>query len=225
MTGQEVYEVLLDRGVNRLFHANSVRTSISQLRLGGLASRQKVEQSQLPQTIQISDNLDRSLGIWGDVFLDTVDIHHHISDRNKYGPVLFEMNVEILLNLPAASSVLITRSNPTNWQPTTPDSERYFLDQPSLNTGLRVGEFGHMLVIRTPTGVIPFSDHLQRIVLDEPRLATGESNEHIAAKAALAAAAQHGNVRVNVVRRHCSPCRCTSSYAKKITRIPWFFTE
>jgi hypothetical protein len=222
MTGQEIYEALVARGITRIFHANSVKTSVSQLRLGGLVSRQRVEHARLPQTNQYTDDLDRELGIWNDIFLDTVDIHSHISDRNKYGPVLFEMSVEMLRNLPAPSRVLITRSNPSKWQVGASEANCYFLNKSELDKGFVVGNFDHMLVIRTPNGLIPFANFLQRITLDEPRL-NGESAEHVTAKAALLGAAATNGIQVNIVRRNCTNCSCITSYAEKNTRIPWFF--
>jgi hypothetical protein len=223
MTAQEIYEALVARGVTRIFHANSVKTSVSQLRLGGLASRQRVEHTGLPQTNQYTDNLDRQLGIWNDIFLDTVDIHSQISDRNKYGPVLLEMSVEMLRNLPASSRVLITRSNPSKWQVGASEADCYFLHKSELDKGFVVGNFDHMLVIRTPTGLIPFANFLQRITLDEPRLINGESSEHVTGKAALLSAAATNDIQVNIVRRNCTNCSCITSYAEKNTRIPWFF--
>jgi len=223
MTGQEIYEVLVAKGVTRIFHANSVKTSVSQLRLGGLASRQRVERNQLPQTNQYTDYLDRSLGIWNDIFLDTVNIHSQISDRNKYGPVLFEMSVEMLRNLPAPSRVLVTRSNPSKWQVGASEADCYFLSKSELGKGFGVGNFDHMLVIRTPNGLIPFANFLQRITLDEPRLINGESAEYVTAKAALLGAAAINGIQVSIVRRNCTYCSCITSYAEKITRIPWFF--
>lgn len=215
MTGQEAYSVLVARGVTRLFHANSVTTSVSQLHLGGLASRQKVEQSQLPQTDQYTDATDRSFGVWNDVFLDTVDIHARASRRNQYGPVLFELNVAILLNLPNQSIVLMIRSNPSKWMAHTPDEDRYFVTPAQLSSGLEIGNFDHMLLIRTPSGIIPISNHLKTLTLDEPRLNTGESEEYIAAKNALSTAAHTVGVQVNIARRNCaSSCRCTTNYAE-----------
>lgn len=217
MTGQEVFDVLSARGVTKLFHANSIPTSVSQLRLGGLASRQKVEQSQLPQTCQYTDNSDQNLGVWNDIFLDTVDIHARISSRNQYGPVLFEIDIAILLALPNPSSILVTRSNPSKWSINTSNEDRYFLNSEQLSFGLQIGNFDHMLLIRTPVGLVPFANQLQKIVLDEPRLSTGESKEHITGKDVLLTAACGSGVQVDIIRRHCiSTCHCISSYTPDI---------
>ncbi len=224
MTGQEVYSILVARGVTRLYHANSVKTSLSQLRLGGLASRQAVEQAGLPQTKQITDEGDQKFGIWGDVFVDMVDIHARISDRNKYGPVQFTLNVEVLTSLPENARVLVTRSNPSKWADVNCDEQRYFLNAVALAGGLTIGNLDQMLVIRTDNGFVPFGCYLQTIVLDEPRLAAGESPEFQAAAKALANAATASSFPVDVVRRSCSPCKCLTSYTEPKSRIPWFYS-
>jgi hypothetical protein len=223
MTGNEVYDILVERGVTHLHHANSVRTSLSQLRLGGLASRALVESNKLAQTSQITDTEDREYGIWGDVFVDTVDIHKRISNRNMYGPVLFVVNVDVLRALPQTARVLVTRSNPTKWGNTKTDAERYFLTAAELNKGLNVGNFDQMLVIRTTEGIVPFTHHLEEIVLDEPRLAFGTSPEFDEAASALANAVATLGLNVRINRRSCAPCNCIRSYGEKASRIPWFF--
>lgn len=223
MTGQEVYDTLVARGVRHLHHANSVRTSLSQLRLGGLASRRAVDVHRLPQTSQITDDLDRKYGIWGDIFMDTVDIHERASDRNKYGPVLFVLNVEMLRNLSPSARVLITRVNPSKWGQTSTDAERYFLTSADLKGGLSIGDFNQMLVIRTDNGILPFMTYLEAIVLDEPRLTSGQSAEFLAAADALNTSAAAAGLQIRVTQRLCHPCGCISSYAKKESRIPWFY--
>jgi hypothetical protein len=223
MTGGEIYDILAARGVMHLHHANSVKTSLSQLRLGGLASRALVERQNLPQTIQFTDAVDREYGIWGDVFVDTVDIHRRISNRNKDGPVLFVLNVRVLCALPPTARVLVTRLNPSKWTDNCSDAERYFLTAAELKNGFSVGDFDQMLVIRTAEAIVPFTQYLEEIVLDEPKLMVGTSPEFDAAAYALSNALAALNLQVPVNRRACAPCNCIASYAEAGTRIPWFF--
>ncbi len=226
MTGQEVYEVLMERGGNKLFHANSVRTSLSLLQLGGLASRGLVSDRCLPQTSQISDTQDREYGIWYDSFLDTYDIHSALSRRNHYGPVLFVMTAELLLRLPAETRVLVTRCNPTKWAGLA-DDQRYFLTRHELAAGLQVGHFDHMITMRSPDGIVPFAGTVERIILDEPRLkAPDVGEEFVVAREAISAAAAQAGIRVEVERRICSWCNCTIEYQdpNKPKRIGYFFT-
>ncbi|MDO9069030.1 MAG: hypothetical protein Q7W05_11315, partial [Deltaproteobacteria bacterium] len=105
MTGQEVHLFLAAGGINYLHHANSVKTSNSIIRLGALASRGAVEKNELPQSWQYSDAADKKYGIWNDVFLDAPDFHRRISNPNQYGPVTFELGIDVLLSLPQGSRV------------------------------------------------------------------------------------------------------------------------
>jgi hypothetical protein len=82
MNGRDVYRVLQAKGVNTLHHANSVTTSCTFLRIGGLASRGYVEDRHLAQTPQYSDDGDKQLGLWYHVFTDGVDIHARARRRN-----------------------------------------------------------------------------------------------------------------------------------------------
>lgn len=226
MTGQDVYELLKERGVDKLYHANSVKTSLSLLKLGGLASRGAVTDNRLPQTSQISDDKDRQHGIWHDSFLDTYDIHRALKRRNFYGPVLFVMTAELLLRLPAGATVLVTRCNPTKWDE-LPEAQRYFMTKHDLDTGLRVGHFDHMITIRSPNGVVPFAGTVERILLDEPRLeAPAVSQEHVYARDAISAAAARAGLQVQVERRICDICNCTTDYqdSNKPKRIGYFFS-
>ena len=146
-----------------------------------------------------------------------------MSNRNKYGPVLFAMNVDVLRALPQTARVLITRSNPTKWANTKTDAERYFLTAAELKKGLSIGNFDQMLVIRTTEGIVPFTHHLEEIILDEPRLTSGTSPEFDEAANALANAVATLGLNVQINRRSCAPCNCISSYGEKASRIPWFF--
>jgi len=224
MTGQEVYDILVAQGVMSLHHANSVGTSISLLKLGGLASRQVVEQAGLPQTGQYTDDIDRKFDIWGCVFLDTFDIHARISNRNQYGPVLFTLSVEVLRGLPAAAQVLVTRKNPSKWLETDSDVQRCFLSAAEMREGFSVGTFDQMLVIRTNDRFVPFGQYLQTITLDEPLLTKGEGPEFRAAADALDNAALASGLQVKVMRRSCWSCKCTTTYASNSALIPRFYS-
>ncbi len=226
MTGQEVYGVLKGRGGDKIYHANSVKTSLSLLKLGGLASRGTVKAHKLPQTSQISDEKDKEYGIWNDSFLDTHDIHSALKCRNFYGPVLFVMAVELLLGLPAGTTVLVTRCNPTKWDGLT-DDQRYFLTIQDLAAGLKVGYFDHMITIRSPNGIIPFAGTVERIVLDEPRLsAPNVGQEYVVARNAISAVAAQAGIQVQVERRTCVCCNCTTQYQdpNRPKRVGYFFT-
>jgi len=224
MTGAEVYEILVNRGIAQLYHANSVRTSISMLKLQGIASRQLVAQKQLPQSIQFSDDADKRVGVWNDIFFDTVDIHSRASNRNKYGPVAFVMDIAFLKSLPADSQVLVTRLNPSKWEE-APNVQRYFSNTKELSAGLEVGNFDQMITIRTRGGLVPFGNFLRSLILDEPRLTAGIGPEFQSASTALASAANTNNFPLSIQRRTCFSCKCLKSYAEKESRIPFFYSK
>lgn len=225
MTGEEVYHVYKSKAKygNMLYHANSVKTSTSLLHLGGLASRGAVADQNLPQTSQISDNDDRKYNIWYDTFIDTFDIHSALKRRNHYGPVQFVLNSELLLNLPENSSVLVTRCNPTKWANCPSVDQRYFSTLNDLKSGWIIGHFDHMITISSPSGIVPFSGALEKIILDEPRLPTPQvGHEYNYAEQSLSA---KNNLNIPIQRRQCAAsCTCTRDYQDKSTRIPYFFS-
>src|SRR5262249_31053012 len=141
MNGRDVYRVLQAKGVYTLHHANSVTTSCTFLRIGGLASRGYVEDSHLAQTPQYSDDADKRLGLWYHVFTDGVDIHARGSIRNNYGPVLFMLPLTILQQLPPGTDVLVTRKNPARWQSGESAADRYFTSPQEFDDGYNYGDF------------------------------------------------------------------------------------
>ncbi|MEN5202576.1 hypothetical protein ABE525_25455 [Pseudomonas wadenswilerensis] len=206
MTGNEVYEVLIRRGVSYLHHANSLITSTSLLNLGGLASRELVEARNLPQTYQYTDQSDKNLGVWGDIFLDTVDIHKRASRRNNYGPILFVVNAEILK---LATNVLITKSNPSKWNTQTPHATRYFTSTDELEEGLAIGEFDQMLTLRTSNGLLPLAGLLEYILVDDPIQGPQPGPEFTQAQNTLMQLTD-----TPIIRRECQPwCKCSSGYS------------
>ena len=70
MTNADIKQVLLDHNVHHLYHTNTVETSLSFLKNGGLLSRGLCEEMGLPQTPQITDDTDRRDGIYFDIFLN-----------------------------------------------------------------------------------------------------------------------------------------------------------
>lgn len=206
MTGDDVYKILKQRGVSHLHHANSLSTSISFLQLNGLASRELVEASGLSQTTQYTDGSDKVLGVWGDIFLDTIDIHKRASRQNHYGPILFVVKLEILKTIEVVS---ITKSNPSKWGTYTPDKDRYFTTVSELEQGLVIGDFGQMLTLKTPSGLVKFNNHLESILIDDPIL-----GEHPSEHFTNAASEISKRTSTSIYRRQCSPwCKCTNNYS------------
>lgn len=215
MNGADVLSVLMAKGIDSLHHANSVTTSLAFLRLGGLASRQRVEAVRFPQTAQYTDALDRNCGIWNDVFTDSVDIHARVRDRNKYGPVLFVLDARTLLALPPGIEVWVTKSNPSKWSGGQAVEDCYFMNAKELRTGLTKGTFDQIVTFRVADGLLPFGAHLRQIVLDDPQMRQANGKDSFAvARDALQDAARAGRFATPVTRRECEmDCKCRPRYA------------
>lgn len=219
MQAAEVYAVLRQIGAIQLHHANTVTTSCTFLEQGGLASRGFVEDRHLSQTAQpASDEIDKRDGIWHDVFLDHVDIHYRagrVKGPNHYGPVLFILNLDILLGLPNGSDVRVTKSNPVHWFNGQPEVDRWFQTPEELAANLVFGNFDKMLVIRTPSTMIPFPDKRAQIALDDPKkkVSCGE-DAYTRAFQRLMTAAAAGNVELTIAPHECrNDCTCLDKYA------------
>src|SRR5687768_18349840 len=139
MTPKEVHDVLAKIGAKYLHHANTVTTSCTFLEHGALLSRGYVEDHGFKQTPQESDALDKKFGIWDRVFLDHVDIHYRGGRRkgpNQYGPVLFVLDLTVLLQLPKGTEVGVTKTNPIHWRGNQKDADRWYLTPAELTNNI-----------------------------------------------------------------------------------------
>jgi len=219
MEGTEVFGVLKGIRATHVHHANSVTTSCTFLEKGGLASRGFVQDHGLKQTPQpSSDEIDQKYDIWHRVFVDHVDIHDRAGQKkgpNHYGPVLFVLDLDVLLHLPADSEVLVTKKNPVHWQDGEPDGARWFRSAEELAKNIKFGNFDKMLVIQTPSGMLDFPGRSACIILDDPqRKVSSGQDAYTYAEARLKKAAKAGGVQVSVARRTCRDgCTCVEKYA------------
>lgn len=212
MKGADVYRVLQNNRVTHLHHANTVTTSCSFLQCGGLASRGFVEKRGLTQTSQYTDEADKKYGIWNDIFMDGVDIHTRASRRNLYGPVLFLLPADVLMRLPKGTEVIVTRKNPAKWSDGEQDSERYFQTLSELEAGYRYGNFGQHVIVRGPSGILPFDAQIE-ILLDDPQreLKNGKDAYSSAKKKLVAAVSSH---ELKIDKRECSTvCKWVTQYS------------
>lgn len=223
MQGRDVYDVLLAKGATHLFHANSVTTSCTFLEQGGLASRAYVEEQGLAQTPQDSDEKDKKYGVWDCIFLDHVDIHDRAQRANVYGPVLFRLDLDVLLTLPGGSDVLVTKSNPLYWMDGQAEADRYYLTPDEVRANLMYGNFDKMIVIRTPSKTLAFPNGRANIILDDPqqKVTSGE-DAHLNAVGRLVEAGKRGGTSIGFTSRVCrAGCRCLAEYAGKDVDF-WF---
>jgi hypothetical protein len=222
---RDVHKVLKSINVTHLHHANTVTTSATFLENGGLLSRRYVEKHKLRQTPQSSDQIDKEFDIWDRVFVDHVDIHHRagrVKGPNQYGPVLFVIELDAILELPAESSILVTKSNPTHWQEGEKDGDHWFATPDELAANISKGDFDKMLVIQTKNGKVDFPSGAVEISLDDPKrklLSGVDAFEH--AEKRLRLAAKEGGVKASIQPHVCrDDCVCIAKYKGYDAR--WF---
>jgi hypothetical protein len=211
ITSRKVYEFLLEKGVEKLYHANSVATSCLFLREETLFSRGTVERNGFKQTSQTSDAVDKKYSIWFDVFIDSVDIHHRARRRNVYGPVTLVLDTEIIQNN-ITGNIWVTKLNPTKWAGKTTE-QRWFQDIEDLQENFTVGTFDHMIVFRHCGGELPWTSSLLEIILDDPSITSRGVEFYSAAYGALAGAMSDYKKIIPIRRRRCRPgCTCQQVY-------------
>jgi hypothetical protein len=178
-----------------------------------------VEERGLVQTSQSSDALDKRFKIWNDIFVDAVDIHSRKSGRNYYGPVLFVLDLTAL-GSPPVRSVLVTRKNPTAWQPGERLTERFFGSIGEFEAGYSLGNFGSMFILRGSGGVLSLRGRIRKIIVDDPGGPAHLPNRDVEvfepAIAALRSAAHTGGFRrLRIEPRRCSDlCGCRPEYIR-----------
>lgn len=169
VTVSQIKQVLIDNEVEYLYHANTVVTSISFLLNGGLLSRGAVEEINCTQTPQKTDDLDKRLGVYFDIFFDSDDIHARAKDLNSYGPVTFVYSIDILDTL-KDKVVKITKDNPIRWSETTPEEERYFTELIPMRFEYQKGAFRQHLLICDMHEPLSFNPYLVKIIIDNPNI-------------------------------------------------------
>lgn len=212
MNNTEIKNILLAENVNYLYHANTVRTSITFLENGGLISRSTVEDLGLVQTSQTSDETDRLFNVDYDIFFDSVDIHERIKKINNYGPVTFVYSINVINILPEGT-IKITKKNPMYWNDGMTEEEKYFTTYDEMFVNYRKGNFNqHFTIVNQHT---PLSfNYLCKIIIDNP-CSIRQSDQEIFEKAVerINEIATTKNITVPIVVRECSPgCNCKNQY-------------
>lgn len=166
LDNKDLYDLLNSKGIHFLYHSNTVRTSRTFIEQGGLLSRGAVEAKELLQTPQSSDAIDKIFEVWNDVFLDTVDLHSYFSRQNYYGPVLFKITTNFLMETDV--DVWVTKDNPINWNRTMQIEEKYFSSVSELNDQWdSYPRQRKMTTIKNNTDPILF-DYVEQVIIDNP---------------------------------------------------------
>lgn len=212
LNNNDLFDLLERRGINKLYHANTVATSITFIEQGGLLSRGLVEQRQLYQTPQPSDAKDREVEVFNDIFLDTTDLHTYFSNRNFYGPVTFVFSVELLRG---DFEVWCTKGNPYYWDATRPVEDRYFQSVKELDDSWDDYQRQQkMLTIRNTNAPVLFN-YLEVALVDKTREETFTNTTYFddAAVALKESMIDKGALLNRFKRRECdNTCNCHTSY-------------
>ena len=217
LDNKELYDLLTEKGIHYLHHANTVSTSITFITQEGLMSRGGIESKGLFQSAQSSDDADKRFNVWNDIFLDSVDLHGYYPRQNFYGPILFKFPVELLLL--KDYNVWITKDNPIYWTTAMTDSEKYFTSVKELREKWDLHQRQKkMITIRNVLEPILF-EHLTEIIIDNPNVRIKEIvllNESVAGFKAAIVGKPH---LINKFKlRSCSgSCYCRDNYLTKVT--------
>lgn len=210
ITISQIKQVLLDKGVKYLYHANTVATSVTFLSNGGVLSRGAVEEKGLFQTPQRSDEMDKQLGVFFDIFFDSADIHARANDLNAYGPVTFVYSIDVLDAL-GDHEVKITRDNPIRWDDTMGEEKRYFTKLISLQTAYQKGAFKQHLTICNIHEPLPFSPYLVKIMIDNPNIPNTTYFDEAVDQ--INSLLKQGEIKAPLEIRQCSEhCKCQEKY-------------
>lgn len=213
---KDIYNILKQKGIETLFHANTVMTSSGYLENDSLISREKMESVGLPQTMQESDTKDKGLGIYNDIFLDTVDNHIRFNRSNYYGPVLFEIDIEIL-NKIQSGQILITKKNPADWDFSLKNG--FYNSLQDIQRSY-FGEHNNHIIYRDPSGMLNIKGFIKRLVLDDPNKnePIPEVSIYDVAESSLEYSIGKSSLGIQVTKRDCQSifCKCQNTYDNRI---------
>lgn len=196
MTNSEIKQVLLCHGVQQLYHTNTVETSLSFIKNGGLLSRGVCDDMGYPQTRQYTDKTDKLYNIYYDIFFDSMEIQRR-TGVSYYGPVLFVYDIDVL-NTIEEGNIHISKLNPDKWRNTVCESERYFLDLNEFSLFYNENDFGQHIILANQTKPLSF-DYLEKIVISDPQ--TDDNSIFENAEIALRGALENAQLSVPFIIR------------------------
>ena len=218
LDNKELYELLVEKEVTHFHHANTLSTSITFIENNGLLSREDIVNNELFQTPQASDAEDVKFDVFGDVFIDTIDLHGLFPRQNLYGPVLFKLNLDFLLQ--EDLHVWVTKNNPMFWEDHLTMKDKYFQSVEELRE--RWDEFDtqrKMVTIKKPKAPILFK-YLESIIIDNPKVIIKDGNINLNTElqhALFAATENKPAIRGLIKVRECGYCYCTQNYLNDIS--------
>ena len=206
---KRIKAILVANGVTQLYHANTVVTSLTFLRSGGLLSRGYVEDINASQTSQQTDDSDKVFGIYYDIFFDATDIHQQARNLNFYGPVTFVYSIDVLDH--PDIEVKVTKCNPQYWATNQDEAEKYFLNESELEFCYNPTDFGQHITICNMHTPLPFTPYLQKIIMEDPQMRANEYFVH--AVTAMQKELFRQEIVVPLCIRECpEDCKCHKAY-------------
>ncbi len=170
INSEDLLNLLIKKGVKYFYHANTMITSLTFIKQGALLSRGYVETNKLAQTAQTSDALDKEFDVWDTVFLDGTDLHKKFGSRNKYGPILFLLDLDILKN-ENFKYIKVTETNPSYWRTAI---TKYSNSIDDINkkylTGNKLQDGRTMFLFTKPEKEISLEKYCKQIIIDDPKL-------------------------------------------------------
>jgi phosphoglycerate dehydrogenase-like enzyme len=231
---EPIYQILKKKDIRQLFHANTVATALTFIEQGALLSRHEVESKGLFQTPQDSDEKDKRYGIWDDVFIDGVDNHFQHKRHNVYGPVLFVLKPELLLEL-GDHPLLVTRYNPQYCDNFPTWKSRYILDTAELERDYKSWQNDSsrmMFTIPSCGKHISLAKYLHEIIVERVNYHIGEGEKKreiaVAVRDRLRQALNaNGLEQIPVRLKHeddnFGDCNCLNTYQEEIEKKEaWF---
>lgn len=220
LNNHELYKFFASKNIKKFYHANTVTTALSFISSGGLLSRGGVEGMGLVQTPQSSDDIDKIHGVWNDIFLDTEDLHTRFNRQNFYGPVLFVISTDFLLN-ENNLDIWITKDNPIYWVDNMPLEDKYFLNVQELSDnweGFLAKENKHRMMVTIKNVQIPvLFNYLLEVIIDDPACRIGDISLAVEAKSSLMNSPRYNEFLAGKMYwRHCEFCFCRKNYLEQL---------
>ncbi len=211
---KKIHQTLVAKGVTHIYYGNNVSTACRLLRHRCLMSQVNIERLGINSSSPGMDTAAEHYTRWNDVFTETVDYHHHSGGTHPAGPVVFELDLEIIRNT-YTGKVWVTRSNPSDWGPQTHQERKWFSSAIDLEHYFSPTSPDHMAVFRHCGGKLPIQGYLSRILLDDPGLEIRSQGIdcYSMAYGALKLAMSDGGFDVPIVRYGCeSGCASHDGY-------------
>lgn len=230
MTADELIREFQRRNHPFLFHACTVTSFLSYCQAGAYRSRAAMEALRLELTPQPSDEADRRIGVYNDLFLNVFDQHadvhkgRSVTGLNKYGPVAMVFRIEALEEADGDILSYGREITSAEYDPETHEIReladfieaafRYtvpyaFTDDPSR----RPGTPGPNTVLRFPDGGagVPFELYLDHVILDTLPPALRELEDE--ALGDITRALSDAGIGAEVTLRECiGACGCRAAY-------------